>query len=194
MSIMEIIKKHAENDKIVRGALEKTAELEGTCGVPKNYVKMMFDQRLPETGMGSVYEGYADADELATAFWNALWVAAENENVAPNCRAFKTVGIKGGLYGMVPVADQPDDAKFVIEDYKNTGKVSLVLHTDTGRIPADETWVILGPAENGDEVVYTFHPGEPVPHATTSTEELPVGTKLTKQQALELGFNMAKVV
>ena len=62
-----------------------------------------------------------------------------------------------------------------------------------GRIPAKETWLIVGPADNGEPVVFTFHPGEPVPRATTSTEDLPVGTKLTKEEAITLGFNLAKV-
>jgi len=95
------------------------------------------------------------------------------------------------LCGMVKVADQPEDTIFTIEDQKNTGKVSLVMKGNH-RIPAEETWIILGP-EQGKEVVYTFHPGEPIPRATTSTEDLPVGTELTKAQALELGFNLAKV-
>ena len=90
--------------------------------------------------------------------------------------------------------DQPDDAMFVIADPKNTGKVSLMIWgwCDGNRLLTDETWVIIGP-NDGEDVVYTFHPGEPVPRATTSTEELPVGTKLTKAEALALGFNLAKV-
>lgn len=192
MNTFDYVTKGIANCKRIRAAFDKTHELEGKFGVPERYCQKMFEQRLPESGMGSVYEDCNTIEDIARKLYYAFYFEAENENVMSGCIAFKA-NIDGGLYGMVPVADQPDDAEFVIEDYKNTGKVSLVLHTSEGRIPANETWIILGPAENGEEIVYTFHPGAPIPRATTSTDELPVGTKLTKQEALNLGFNLAKV-
>lgn len=143
------------------------------------------------TGTGSIFAGIDNIDDMEKELIKSRWEVAENPNVAPGCTAYVTKDIHGGQYGMVPVATQPDDTIFVIEDQKNTGKVSLVMQ-GAGRIPAEETWIIVGP-EQGKDVVYTFHPGEPVPRATTSTEELPIGTVLTKQEALALGFNLAKV-
>ena len=171
-------------NNIISSAISNTREL-----VP-GYFEKTCTQRL-SNGTGSIFESIHSVEEMEQALLSAEWIPAEHECVAPGCRAFKTTSIKSGLYGMVKVADQPDDTIFMIEDQKNTGKVSLVMKGNH-RIPAEETWIILGP-EQDKEVVYTFHPGEPIPRATTSTETLPVSTELTKAQAMELGFNLAKV-
>ena len=173
-------------------ALVRTEYLEGSEGVPESYVGNMLKQRLPG-GKGSIYQGGYTVETLKDALIGAAYKAKTHTEINEPCVGFVAYGIAGGEYGMVKIIDQPDDAKFVIVDDKKTGKVSLLLVGATGRIPTTETWVILGPANNGEEVFYTFHPGEPIPPATTSTEELPVGTILSKQEALAKGFNLAKV-
>ena len=172
-----------ENVKVVEAILNIK------CMMPEYWQKTLF-QRI-WNGTGSIFSTMYNIVDMEQALVDAHWEVAENPNVAPGCTAYVTKDIPGGQYGMVPVANQSDDTIFIIEDQKNTGKVSLVMQ-GAGRIPAEETWIIVGP-EQGKDVVYTFHPGEPVPRATTSTEELPVGTKLTKGEALALGFNLAKV-
>lgn len=172
------------SNSVIVSAINNTREL-----VP-GYFEQTCRQRLAN-GTGSIFEDIHSIEEMEAAIRNANWVPAEHELVKGEDRAFKTTDIKSGLYGMVKVADQPDDTMFEIQDQKNTGRVSLVM-MGNHRIPAEETWIILGP-EQGKEVVYTFHPGEPTAKATTSTEELPVGTKLTKAEALAKGFNLAKV-
>ena len=157
------------------------------------YTDKMFAQRLPESGMGSIYPFFNSRKELEEAIRSANYQPAEHPAIAPGCKAYITQDIMGA-YGMVKIEDQPNDMKFVIADPKNTGKVSLMIWgwAEGNRLLTNETWVIVGPNE-GKDVVYTFHPGEPIPRATTSTEELPVGTILTKQEALAKGFNLAKV-
>lgn len=157
----------------------------------KQYYNRMFAQRLPG-GAGSIFTTFNTQEELEQAIKNANWVKASHPDIMQGCQGYVTNDICGGEYGMVRIAKQPDDAMFIVADPKNTGKVSLMLKGAAQRIPTDETWLIIGP-NNGDYVVYTFYPGEPTPYATTSTEELPVGTVLTKQEALALGFNLAKV-
>ena len=156
----------------------------------REYAERMFSQRLPG-GTGSIFEGY-DRDSLEVAIRIAHWVKASHPDIARGCQGYVTNDIKDGMYGMVRIAAQPDDALFEIVDYKNTGKVSLVLKGAASRIRTDETWLIVGP-NMGEDVVYTFYPGEPTPMATTGTDELPVGTVLTKAEALAKGFNLAKV-
>ena len=173
-----------ESTKTVRNAIYNIATM-----MPEYWEKTLA-QRIC-SGTGSIFSGIDNITDMEQALVDAHWEVAENPNVAPGCTAYVTKDIAGGQYGMVPVAAQPDNTIFIIEDQKNTGKVSLVMQ-GAGRIPAEETWIIVGPEQDKD-VVYTFHPGEPVPRATTSTEELPVGTKLTKSEALSLGFNLAKV-
>ena len=169
---------------------ELYAGKDGT-GVPAGYFDNTCRQRL-SSGTGSIYSKISTIADMRQYLIVSPWKKAENPNVAPGCTAYKTSNITSGQYGMVPVAKQPENTTFIIEDQKGTGKVSLVMQ-GAGRIPAEETWLIIGPADNGEPVVFTFHPGEPVPRATTSTEELPVGTVLTKAEALALGFNLAKV-
>lgn len=169
---------------------ELYAGKDGT-GVPANYFDNTCRQRI-SSGTGSIYSKISTVADMRQYLIVSPWEKAENPNVAPGCTAYKTSNITSGQYGMVPVAEQPDNTIFTIEDQKGTGKVSLVMQ-GAGRIPAKETWLIVGLADNGEPVVFTFHPGEPVPRATTSTEELPVGTRLTKKEALALGFNLAKV-
>lgn len=170
-----------------------TKALDNIIKQDSTYAEKMFAQRLPESGMGSIYPFMESREELESAIRSADYEPAEHPAIAPGCKAYVTHDIMGA-YGMVLIEDQPDDTMFVIADPKNTGKVSLMLWgwAEGNRLLTDETWIIIGPNE-GEDVVYTFHPGQPVPRATTSTEELPVGTKLTKKEALELGFNMAKL-
>lgn len=164
--------------------------INATKNVVPGYFEKTCRQRLA-TGTGSIFSTINTVEEMEEAIVKADWVEAEHELIELPCKAYKTTSIKGGLYGMVPVADQPDDTMFEIQNQKNTGKVSLVM-VGNNRIPAEETWMIIGP-EQGEEIIYTFYPGEPTPKATTSTEELKVGTKLTKAEALEKGFNLAKL-
>ena len=57
----------------------------------------------------------------------------------------------------------------------------------------EDTWLIVG-KEDGVDVVFTFHPGEPVRPSVVEAKDCPDGTKLTKEQALNLGFDLAKIV
>lgn len=57
----------------------------------------------------------------------------------------------------------------------------------------EETWLIIG-KEEGTDVVFTFHPGEPVRPSVVEVKDCPDGTKLTKDQAIALGFDLAKIV
>lgn len=161
-----------------------------TKAIVPGYFEKTCKQRIA-TGTGSVFSTINSVEEMEEAIVKADWIEAKHELVDPPCKAYKTTSITGGQYGMVKIEDQPDDTIFHIEDQKNTGMVSLVMEGNT-RIPTKETWLIIGP-EQGRDIVYTFHPGEPVPVATTPTEQLKVGTKLTKAEALEKGFNLAKV-
>ena len=47
--------------------------------------------------------------------------------------------------------------------------------------------------EEGHDVVFTFHPGEPVRPSLLEVSDCHNGTKLTKVEALNLGFDLAKV-
>jgi len=179
-------------NEIINIAINATQSLEGTNGVPAGYYAACLDQRLPG-GKGSIYAGFTQRWQLDKALRKANYEEKAHPDIKAPCRGFVTYDIPGGEYGMIRIETQPNDATFVVVDDKNTGHVSIMLEGAAGRIKTDETWLILGPADNGEMVLYTFYPGEPTPRATTSTEQLPVGTRLTKAEALALGFNLAKV-
>ena len=173
--------------------LNTTRELEGTDAVPANYVDNMFAQRVHgEKAKGSIYENLT-AEQLEELACAANWTEEYNENVLNFCRSYTTMDIPGGLYGIVQLVNLPDDAKLVIKDNKNTGYASLCVEGGM-RVPAAKTWLIIGPSGTGVDVVYTMYPGEPTPKATTPTSELPVGKRLTKAEAIALGFNSANVL
>jgi len=181
------------NLRVIR-AIENTIELGGKkgTGVSEGYYANVLEQRvIGPKAKGSIFEGQT-VTSLNDAIVKANWEEAQNENVFHICTAFKTKDIPGGMYGVVMLADLPDDADLVILDQKNTGYASLCVNGGM-RVPAEETWLILGPAETGEEVVWTLHPGAPTPRATTPTDMLPVGTKLTKAEAIALGFNSANI-
>lgn len=184
-----------ENRARINRAIANTIQLAGPKkhGIGKGYWSSVLAQRVPgPKAKGSIFEGKTPR-RLSKEIKTASWEEAENEHVFPGCVAFKTTDIHGGMYGVVPLADLPDDADLVILDQKNTGYASLCVNGGM-RVPAEETWIILGPCNTGEEVVYTLHPGAPTDRAKTPTDMLPVGTHLTKADAIKKGFNTANVL
>ena len=175
----------------VREALYRTAAL-----MPTHYGKMLA-QRLPAGGCGSVFEGFDSSEQLAAALMGANWEVAEPPagSAIPGCGYFKTHDIPGGRYGLVRIEDLPDNIEIVARDPKGTGMVSMAVQGVRG-IEAHETWLITGPGEEDGvpgEVVWTFHPGDPVGPSRLEVKDVPDGTILTKAEAQGLGFDLAKI-
>ena len=165
--------------------------LRNTRKTLKDYFENTCKQRL-ENGAGSVYDGIKTTAEMEDALFGAFWKKAEHPDVMPGCQAYVTKDIKGGHLGLLKIADLPDDVVITASDPKNTGKVSMTVSGEKG--PAtEETWLIIG-KEEGTDVVFTFHPGEPVRPSVVEVKDCPDGTKLTKDQAIALGFDLAKIV
>jgi len=192
--LMAVQEKEAKNSARINGAIANTIRLAGPKkhGISKGYWSWVLAQRVPgPKAKGSIFEEMT-VRKLSKAIKTARWEEAQDEHVFPGCTAFKTRDIPGGMYGVVPLEDLPDDADLIILDQKNTGYASLCVNGGM-RVPARETWIILGPCDTGEEVVYTLHPGAPTDRAKTPTDMLPVGTKLTKEEALAKGFNTANI-
>ena len=178
------------NDR-VRAAICRTAAF-----IPSYYGKMLA-QRLPAGGCGSIFEGFDSPEQLAAALMGANWEVAEPPagSAMPGCGYFKTRDIPGGRYGLVRIADLPDDTQILARDPKGTGMVSMAVQGVRG-LEAFETWIILGPGDEdgvSGEVVWTFHPGDPVGPSRLEVKDVPDGTVLTKAKAMELGFDLAKI-
>ena len=169
---------------IVQRAIDTTKEYFG------DYFQKTCAQRI-YNGKGSVFTGITNIQDMENALRAAKWVAAEHKDVAEGCKAFKTTDIPGGNFGLAEIESLPDDVVIMAQDPKGTGMISMVACGEANR-PVDETWLIIG-EEEGKEIVFTFHPGEPIPPSRTSVEQIHDGQILTKQEALALGFKTVKL-
>lgn len=172
------------NNKAVNSAIDATKEYLGS------YFENTCKQRL-EGGLGSSYDGINSAEEMENALRSANWIVAEHPDVMPGCTAYTTKDIKSGHFGLLKIADLPDDATITASDPKGTGKVSMVVSGEKGP-EVEDTWLITGD-EDGHDVVFTFHPGEPVRPSLVEVENCPDGKQLTKEEAIALGFDLAKI-
>ena len=180
-----------EAKEIMRDTSEVRSALANSQAYLSEYFENTCKQRLAD-GTGSVYDNIEEVDDMEEALYAAHWKKAEHPDVIPGCQAYKTKDIKGGHLGLLKIAELPDDATITASDPKGTGKVSMTVTGEKGS-EVEETWLIVGD-EDGHDVVYTFHPGEPVRPSIVEVKDCPDGTKLTKEQAIELGFDLAKIV
>jgi len=137
-------------------------------------------------GVGSTYD--ADISSIEEMLLGASWEEISHGAVMPGCTAF--VAALPGMAGVVRLADLPPEAKLSLEDSHSTGKVECVvrgLALERWEVP--QTWLIVG-QEDGVEVVYTFHPGEPVRPSEIGNS---ISGDVTHNEAKKLGFIWVKV-
>jgi hypothetical protein len=170
------------NDRIAQ-AVEAIKTLD--CG----YWNSTLVQRLP-SGAGSIVEGFATAEDLEKGLIEAVWEEYSHPAVMEGCVAYKTHSIHGKL-GVKPLAELPLYALVTLDDRKNTGTVSAVVKGVLGA-EVDFTVIILG-IEDGKEVVFTFHPGEPVNPSKVQAGLDNHGKTVTVKEALGMGFETVKI-
>lgn len=179
-------------DDFVRTCIKKTKDFDAT------YYEKCLKQRLKD-GIGSTTdcETVEDMEKaLMSAHWS-VWTAPNNV-ISPGCVAFVTKDIPG-YHGMLDINQIPDGTVCHFRDVKNTGFLSLCTKTDTKK-RVNFTVLIAGPEDIG-YIMYTFHPGEPVPASTFKSGELNEsaqtevyndGDVITVKTAKELGFKLVK--
>lgn len=161
-----------------------------------DYFKKCLEQRL-SNGIGSTTE--ADTvEEMEGDLMDANWEPWEDKyNVlSPGCKAFITYDIPGH-YGMIDLTTRDPNEECFFVDPKNTGMLSLAIAT-TDRADVDYTILIVG-QEDGKDVMFTFHPGAPLPASTFKSGDkesggsgFEAGDKITVADAMRLGFRRAK--
>lgn len=180
-------------DEFIKLAFENAKKISVSGG---NYQDAMISQRIAGgTNAGSSYD--MSADELRKAILTAHWTETTHPNVAEDCKVFTTTDIPKGRYGIRNIEDFPDDTIFYAIDRKDTGFVGIGVPAKNVSPYVDETYLIIGQEEiegKMEWVVFTFHAGEPLKKSKTSTKEIPDGKKLTKQEALSLGFHHCKLM
>ena len=172
-------------NNIIQHAINETKQV--IPGYFENTCKMRLSG-----GTGSCYDKIMSIEDMELALMEADWQEATHPDVMLGCKAYKTTDIKSGRFGLVAIADLPDDAIIIASDPKGTGRVSMTV-TGVKREEVEVTWIILGD-ENGHQVVFTFHPGEPVRPSMLTVSDCPDGKVLTKKEAMALGFDLAKVI
>ena len=155
------------------------------------YFEKTVAQRLPETGAGSIVVGFDCAEDLKKALVSANWDSYSHEALMAGTEAFITKDIQGRL-GIVDLVDLPTDAVVTLDDRKDTGKVSCVVEGVLGQ-DVDFTVIILGQHE-GEEVVFTFHPGDPVSPSQVQVEPGMHGKQVAVSEAIGMGLKTAKIV
>jgi len=115
----------------------------------------------------------------------------EHPNVAEGCTLLIGHGLRGQI-GVIALDQLPSDTPIVLDDRKNTGKVSATVKGVLGDT-VDFFSVILGP-EQGQEIVYTFHPGWPVKASQVQLEPGMHGQTVSVADALTMGLTTAKIV
>lgn len=178
-----------ENNRLVNAAIDATEEYLG------DYFNNTCRMRLPEAGSGSTYDGIKSVEELKEKIRNANWEKAEHENVMFGCTAYKTKDIPGGHYGIIAIDNLPENVDIIAsEPNKKTGMITMMVSSEqVPKGPAtDETWLIVGD-EEGHDVVFTFHPGEPVSPSQLKVDDYKGGENITPQQAKALGFDFVKI-
>jgi len=154
--------------------------------VDPSYLVAMLKQRSTG-GKGSVYDSSpSHLEEKLRSTKNWIYVGSGD---LPNTKVWKAdIGISGYL-GIVPI---DDDGIYTIEDPKNIGKVSLTIPAVRG--PKEKYTYLITGKHKGKEVVFTFHPGEPIKPSLVGSTDLIPGTKISGEKAKEYGFEYAKIV
>lgn len=175
----------AEATKFVIGCIDRIKYLLPT------YWEKTLEQRLSTSSAGSCYTQFNSAEELEAALRSCEWEETSHPAVDPSCRVFKTQ--LEGHFGLVRIADLPSDAILMADDRKATGRISATIMMDKPASLVAETYAICG-IEQGQWVVFTFHPGEPIRPSQVEAGTHPHGSIMSREQALALGLEWAKIV
>lgn len=172
------------NDRIAKA-------VETTRRVVPGYFEKTLAQRagLSKAAAGSIYEGI-DESQLEQTLLAAEWEPYSHAAVMQGCEAFKT-SLSGRL-GIVDLRSLPPDTVVTLDDRKNTGNVSVVVGGVRGQM-VDFTVLILG-RERDEEVVFTFHPGDPVRPSQVKAEAGLHGKRVPVSEAIGMGLEMGKIV
>lgn len=170
------------------------AAIDATKASDATYWERCQAQRDPRSpgAAGSVLSlrpGYAG--DLESLLRECEWSAYDHPDVLPVAKAFRTFDLQGRM-GLVALADLPADTRVYLRDPKETGKAeACVVHALGTQVPF--VTALLGPAKDGGECLWTFHPGPPIMPSTVPTPPASEA-EISVAQALALGLKWAKCV
>lgn len=182
-----------------------------------NYLDITLQSRLNGIGAGSWYENMTE-EQLLEAITSAELTQFVPEVAMEGCKYYKA-NIPG-KNGITNIEDLPEESPLYLSiTHAGTGRLSV---STTEKVPAKdetETTIILGYEKGVGEVMFTMHPGLPIPPSDLTIDKLKeenpelkkaieskseelksqgkdredVVLQITKDQAKMLGFDMAKL-
>ena len=156
---------------------------ENSKAIP-GHLEGLFKNRNSGSG-GSKFKEPQTAESLI----NADWKPFSHSALMKGTTGF--VASVPGFLGITPLKDIPDNQEVTLDDGHKTGFLSVVI-SGKQSIPVNHTVLILGD-EGGKEVVYTFHPGDPIRPSSLPIGNFQKGQKITAGEAKKLGFEYAKL-
>lgn len=172
----------------VRSAIEAT---------PTDYLRSTIEQRsIDIPGHAGSYI-HKSPNKIMTHLLTSTWKETTHEYVCTPARVYHTNDMTG-TYGMIALSDLSEEIVLEVDDRKDTGMASLVYRIDqaTGQLfqllNQVSVWLITGPGDDGKDIIWTFHPGEPVPVTQTLSEDFKE-EQITVHAARKLGMVYAKV-
>lgn len=174
------------NSLRIKNAIENTKVLSLSGVIPPEYFENTLASRQPN-GTGSVFHKPVSEKDLIYATWEPYVHSA----IQAGCTAFKTLDVSGVL-GVVLLGDLNPSSVVSLEDPKETGQVSAVIPAKEVFSASDVgfTIMILG-KEGGKEIVFTFHPGDPI--QPSKVDSGITGVNVPVVSAMALGLEYAKV-
>lgn len=178
---------------IVRQAIENTKRER-----PEHWKQCLVQRAGINPGhLGSFYE-YLSESAVDHLIEQLIWEPYTHSDVMPGCQAY--IAPASGLFGLMPLGDLPEDAELQWDDGKNTGMVELVWRAHGGQfMKVDFTTLIVGPLDASQpiDIVYTFHPGDPIRpsriHRKFSDTGDRHGMKIDKASAARHGVRWVKL-
>lgn len=142
---------------------------------PPEYLERAIDTRTALHRVGSYFE--VTAAQLKSELFKAKWEPYNpldtdgNPIISGGARGYRTT-IAGGRLGMISTDTIADTANLYLIDPKGTGKWSLstvgAAEPHTGMV----TMIVAEEPSVGKNIVFTFHPGEPVRSSNLDTSTL----------------------
>ena len=163
---------------------------------PQDYLHKCLEQRsfFSATTLGSHY--MLSPMEILAKLKTAEWEPYNHSDIKTPAVGFITRSF-GGLFGMVQVSDLDTGARIVLnQKHARVDELEGVLvytGTKTFEKPhVDFTVCILGPNDDS-EVLWTFHPGDPIPPSVIKVGVHRDGDRFTKQEAIDAGLRWVKL-
>ncbi len=144
------------------------------------------------TRLGSIYPDLT-VEELNTVLEKLEWSPYLHDAISSPAIGYRAEF--GGEVGVERIDALPAGTTLVLDDGKGTGKLTPIAR-GLPRAPVGFTTMLLGPSSNGDLMVWTFFPGDPIRESTLTADNefgLKHGSEISLAQANELGLVFVKV-